>query len=202
MNSSLLKDFPQTPLDPAREQELLQAGDTEIIVMYTIARAFKYAQNARKGKANIAHAEILSICYSALSRSIKTFKPGMQDFLTYSKPFIRGEMCRHWRDQDVVKDAFRHEEPQADEFPKPISSDCVEFDWNGCHWKEMWEQVEPIIRETLSPVEIKVLELRYKFSRTLQDTGVEIGKSRERVRQIEKAALEKLRAALSNRGDL
>lgn len=196
--NALLKDLPQTPLTPEREQELFMAGDTEAVVLHALVPAVKYMENTRpRGAGRSASlAEKLSVCYAALSKSIKTFKPGMQNFLAYSKPFLRGEMSKHWRDKNVVRDAFRHEAPEAEEFPKPVVPDYVEPAWEEIHWKELWGQVEPVIRATLSPVEIKVLEGRYKFSQTLEEVGEHIGKSRERVRQIEAEALEKLRAAL------
>ena len=53
---------------------------------------------------------------------------------------------------------------------------------------------------TLSQREEQVLRIRYGFhdgaARTLQETGEHFGISRERVRQIESRALEKLRDAI------
>ena len=71
---------------------------------------------------------------------------------------------------------------------------------------------QPRIREVLgsalaglSPREREVLELRFGLrdgrERTLQEVGREVGRSRERVRQIEKAALERL-ASLGSVDDL
>lgn len=199
--NALLKDLPQIPLTPEREQELFAAGDLEAIVLHALVPAFNYAQNIGKGApARPLHAEVLSICFAALSRSIKTFKPGMQSFLAYSKPFLRGEMCRYWCEKNVVRNAFRHEAPEEeDEFPKPIACEHVEPAWESIHWKELWAQVEPVMRKTLKPIEIRVLEYRYKFSMTLEETGEQIGRTRARVKQIESEAMEKLRGALSNR---
>lgn len=59
------------------------------------------------------------------------------------------------------------------------------------------KKILTVIMATLSPREITVLTLRFGlrdgYSRTLQEVADEIGRTRERVRQIEKAALEKLR---------
>lgn len=202
--NSLLKDLPQTPISAEYEQALFLTGSTEKLILHTLVQAIKYMGNARRcNPVNISLAEKLSLCYAALSKSVRTFKPGMKSFLAYSKPFLRGEMCKHWRDKNVVRDSYRHEKPADENFPKPIieaaSSDPA---WEEIHYKELWAQVEPVIRKALTPTEIKVLEFRYKFSFTLEATGEEIGKSRERVRQIEAKALQKLRAALSNRGEL
>lgn len=202
MNRAILKDLPQIPLSAEYEQALFLTGGTEKLILHTIVPAFKYVQSVRKGKMDITAAEILSLVYAALSKSIRTFKPGMKSFLAYSKPFLRGALHKYWCDINVVKNAFRHEAPESDEFPKPIESEHVEPAWEAIHWAETWKIVEPVIQKTLTPIEIRVLEFRYKFSYTLEAAGEEIGKSRERVRQIEKEALKKLRAALSSRGEL
>ena len=61
------------------------------------------------------------------------------------------------------------------------------------------EKVDRLLR-SLSQREEQVLRIRYGFldgvSRTLAQTGGHFGISRERVRQIESRALEKLRAAI------
>lgn len=197
--NAVLKGLPTEPLSAEREQELFAAGDTETIVLHTLVQAVAYVGNARpRGPKSIPLSEVLSLCYAALSKSIRTFKPGMKSFLAYSKPFLRGELCRHYRDKNVVRDAFRHEKPSQDEFPKPLACEHVEPAWESIHWKELWTHVEPVIRATLKPIEIRVLEYRYKFSLTLEETGEQIGRTRARVKQIESEAMEKLRGALSS----
>lgn len=191
------------PLTPECEQKLFAAGDTETIILHTLVQSVNYMSNSRpRGPANPSQAEKLSLCYAALSKSIRTFRPGMKSFMAYSKPFLRGELCRFWREKNVVKDAFRHETPTEDEFPKPLASEHVEPDFEEIHWRELWAQVEPVIRKTLKPIEIRVLEYRYKFSLTLEETGKQIKRTRARVKQIESEAMEKLRGALSSRLNL
>lgn len=199
--NALLSDLPQTPLSVEQEQKLFLAGDTETIIIHTLVSAAKYMNNVKLHgpRSHIPLSEVLSLCYAALSKSIRTFKPGMKSFLAYSKPFLRGAKCRHWCDKNVVRDAFRHEAPEQDEFPKPLACEHVEPAWESIHYKELWAQVEPVIRTTLKPIEIRVLEYRYKFDMTLEETGEQIGRTRERVRQIETEAMGKLRGALSNR---
>ena len=64
------------------------------------------------------------------------------------------------------------------------------------------EKVDLLLR-SLSQREEQILRIRYGFldgaARTLAQTGHEFGISRERVRQIEARALEKLRAAIDMR---
>lgn len=193
---SILKDLPQTPLTPEREQELLAAGDTETIVLHALLPAIRYVH--RTSRFQII-AETLSLCYVALSKAVKNFRPNKGKFISYAIPYLRGAVCAEWRKKDVVRNASKHETPlEKDAYPPRLTSDTVEPDWGSIHWREIWAQVEPVIR-TLKPIEIRVLEYRYKFSLTLEETGEQIGRTRERVRQIETEAMGKLRGALSNR---
>ncbi len=57
------------------------------------------------------------------------------------------------------------------------------------HLRQAWE--------TLRPMERRVLEARFADERALEDIAVEIDLSRERVRQLEKQALKRLRAAMA-----
>jgi RNA polymerase primary sigma factor len=65
------------------------------------------------------------------------------------------------------------------------------------------QEMSTLIERCLNPREQEVLALRYGLDdgepRTLGETGREVGVSRERVRQIEKRALQKLNLVLSGR---
>lgn len=66
-------------------------------------------------------------------------------------------------------------------------------------WQLEHERLEAFLRR-LGPREEKVIRIRYGFfdgvGRTLQETGDELGVSRERIRQIEERALVRLRAMM------
>lgn len=197
---SILKDLPQTPLTPEREQELFLAGDTETIVLHALMPAIRYVNRMSRFQ---AIPETLSLCYAALSKAIKNFRPNKGKFVSYVIPYLRGEVCAEWRRKDAVRGSSKHEtELEKDTYPKQLESDSVEPAFGEIHWRETWAQVEPLIREHLTALEIRVLEFRYKHSLTLQETGETIHKSRERVRQIEAKALKKIRAALSSQDKL
>lgn len=195
---SILKDLPQTPLTPEREQELLVAGDTETIVLHALLPAIRYVHYTSRFQ---APAESLSLCYAALSKAIKNFRPNRGKFISYAIPYLRGEVCAEWRRKDAVRGSSMNETPTDDVFPK-FAEGVTDPAWGEIHWRETWEQVEPLIREHLTALEIRVLEFRYKHNLTLQETGEIIHKSRERVRQIEAKALKKLRGALSSQDKL
>lgn len=60
--------------------------------------------------------------------------------------------------------------------------------------RKSWEKLKKL-RPLLSSNEYKVLKLRFVNRMTLDETGKEMGVTRERIRQIEEKADEKLRQA-------
>lgn len=191
---NLLADFPQAPLTPEREQEALAKGDHESIVLHAIVPAFKYAQQGCRGR--LSPGELLSLCYVALTKAVKNFKPNQQRFLSYARPYLRGELASEWRRKDTVRNAAKHEtELPKDKLPEPLEDNCVEPVFN--HWKEMWEKIEPIIRAKLTSRELLVLELNFKARLNYREIGERLGGlSRSRVQQIQQAAILKIRRAL------
>lgn len=190
---NLLKDFPSEPLSPEKEQELLRNGDTEQIVMHAMVHAVKYCERRNNG---LTRAEIVSICYDALSRAIKKFKPGRQRFFSYACVYLRSRTYAARRAQDSVRNAYKHETPIAEgKSPQPLEADSIEPELN--HYKELWAKIEPIIREKLSSREITVLEFHFKAGLNFRQIGERMGGlSRSRIQQIERAALAKIRTAL------
>jgi len=71
-----------------------------------------------------------------------------------------------------------------DDAPSPFDLACA---------REEAEQVRRVAQE-LTPREAEILRCRFEYGRTLAEIGSELGLSRERVRQIEAAALERLRS--------
>lgn len=193
---NLLADFPQTPLTPEREQELLTKGDREAIVLHAVVPAFKYAQQGCRGR--LSPGELLSLCYVALTKAVKNYKPNQQRFLSYARPYIRGELASEWRKKDTVRNAAKHEtELPKDRLPEPLEDNSVEPDLDSLHWKEMWSQIEPIIRAKLTSREILVLELMFKARLNYREIGERLGGlSRSRVQQIQQAAILKIRRSI------
>lgn len=192
---NLLQDFPQEPLTPEREQELLAKGDTEQIVMHAMIPAVRYCERRMSG---IRQAQVISICYDALSRAIKKFEPGRQRFFSYACVYLRSRMYAAQRAQDSVRNAYKHETPiDEGKTPQPLEADSVEPDLDSFHWRELWEKIEPLIRSKLTSREILVLELMFKARLNYRQIGERMGgMSRSRVQQIQKAAILKIRQAL------
>lgn len=197
---SFLNDFPQNQLSTEREQELLAQGDLETIVLHSMIPAIKYCERYRGCGFHPARRrqELISICYAALSKAIKNFKPCRQRFFSYACVYLRSEVFKAWRDNAPVKDAYKHETPiPEDKYPEPLEGDSVEPDLSSIHWKELWGKIEPIIRSKLTSKEITVLELHFKAGLNYRKIGERMGGlSRSRIQQIQKAAISKIRRAL------
>lgn len=191
---NLLEDFPQTALSAEREQELLAKGDLESIVMHAVVPAFKYCQQGCRGR--LSTGELLSLCYLALTKAVKNYKPNQQRFLSYARPYLRGALAAEWRQKDPVRNAARHETPIADgKSPQPLEEAVVQPDLENLHWAELWEKVEPFIRG-LSRKEKTILESHYRFGLNFRMIGEKMGLTRSRVHQIERSAILKLRKLL------
>lgn len=192
---SLLNDFPQNQLSTEREQELLAQGDTEAIVMHSMVPAVKYCERRNSG---LTRAEIISLCYVALSNAVKNFKPSRQRFFSYACVYLRSKIYAAQRDRESVRNSYKHETPIAEgKTPQPLEGDSVEPNLEDLHWRELWEKIEPIMRSKLSSKEITALELRFKAGLNCREVGERMGGlTRSRIQQIQKAAILKIRRAL------
>jgi RNA polymerase sigma factor (sigma-70 family) len=87
----------------------------------------------------------------------------------------------------------------ADQLPDPQSADPVQ----SISAREIQPEVKRLLR-VLNPRERAIVRLRFGFGNdsphTLQEIGDELGLSRERVRQLERGALDKLRGRAGARG--
>ena len=82
--------------------------DINSLVLHTMRDAFLYSKRVCRNK--IADDELFSLCYLALRRSAKRFRPGTLRFMAFSKIAIRGEISDYWKTIDVVKHSSLHEE--------------------------------------------------------------------------------------------
>lgn len=212
-----LDGLPELALTPEGEQVLvrvavdesqpytLRENSKQSLVLATMRFAFVYAKRVTRSK--LPDDELLSLCYAALAKSVKNYKPGSQTFLNYSKVYLRGEAAATWRAKDVVRGAYKHETPapDSDEVPKPMSDDFAEPEFNNIHWKEKWGVIEPIIRRRLNLRERSILELRYRHGKNFREIGEILGDggrplTRSAVQLSHNKALLKLRNILLGKG--
>lgn len=95
----------------------------------------------------------------------------------------------------VRTESLTAEDENGESFEHDVAMDPVVFDG-------IWSRHLSAAMRKLKPRERKVLELRYSDDElTLDEIGVRFGVSRERIRQIERDALEKLRQLLQAGGN-
>lgn len=114
MTSAASDPFTQLPtekLTRPQEDELatkIQATKDEDamtrLVMCNLREAVTYARRISHGR--LADDQLISICYAALQKNARRFKPGWQRFFAYSKAGVRGDIKRHWGTLDVVKNKY------------------------------------------------------------------------------------------------
>jgi RNA polymerase sigma factor (sigma-70 family) len=91
----------------ARIQKTKNEDDINDLVLHNMREGFLYAKKCCR--ARIPDDELFSLCYTALRRNAKRFRPGGIRFLAFAKAGLRGVLSRYWKTLDVVKNSSLHE---------------------------------------------------------------------------------------------
>lgn len=167
--------------------------------------AFYYARQCCR--ARIEDRELYSMCYKALTESVKSFSPNQQRFFAYAKPNLRGNISRYWKGLDVVRGSSLHETgPEPDiETPvesetgfEPVETDYVEPDFKSIEMRERMERLIPAMTKKLSVQEKMIIELHYIGGYNFEEIGtlLEPPVSRSAVQQTHARALKKLQGEM------
>lgn len=122
---------------------------------------------------------------------------------------VEVEDIQRWREAAAIGatslDAPLGNEPDSSRVSDVISDENATMPWDGVSKETNAELVRELV-ETLNPREQKILKQRFALDggdpRTLEDIGRDFGLTRERIRQLEAAALKKLRDRLRARDAL
>lgn len=201
----LLRDFPNEEMPPEKETAHVatiaryKAGKqreaaVEALVLGHMRDAFFYARKCAYSR--IDDDELISLCYSALTRAAERVKPNLARFFAYAKPYIRGAICRTWKSKDTVKNAWGAESLDVDaenEDQKNEPSQEAEFGLIDLH--EKWDLVKPLLSK-LSKQECLVLSLFYEGGFNFREIGDMLKVTRSATQGTHTRALKKLRNAL------
>lgn len=180
------------------------------LVLGYMREAFCYSKKCARGK--LPDDEIFSLSYKALNAAAKRFDCSKGRFFIFAKIYLRWEIKHAWAEKSVVRNADHPDEELpigTDEFllrpemdlelttsTRPVESPCAEFDFERVEFNERMAQILPVLRG-LSPNERMVIEMRFRTGWDFAKIGREIGRSRERVRQIALEAIQKVKAAIA-----
>jgi RNA polymerase primary sigma factor len=122
---------------------------------------------------------------------------------------VEVEDIQRWREAAAIGatslDAPLGNEPDSSRVSDVISDDNATMPWDGVSKETNAELVRELV-DTLNAREQKILKQRFALDggdpRTLEDIGRDFGLTRERIRQLEAAALKKLRDRLRARDAL
>jgi len=217
------------PIDKATETALIErlpdASAAEALVLGTMQSAIRYMCRVSRGTKT--ELELVSLAYSALSKSVRNVKPGKSSFMAYSKIYLRSAIFSDWKSQRVVpntnKDAVvnfealqsakenfvsKIAEPRcqslgldAQEFePGTEGHPIADFDFEGIDAREKGVEIDEAARRVCSDHERIVLQLRFKGDYSYQEIATFLGGiTRSAVQAAAERALRKLRAALPAR---
>jgi RNA polymerase sigma factor (sigma-70 family) len=214
-----MTQFPPS-LSAAEERDIFKKGTVAAkhkVMLHAMRGALNYAQF----KTNQALSEevLISLCYAAMERAIKRFRPECGRFLTFCKPGIRGEIIRYHERNKVVRHAetigadIMHTEDRQphgrgikriwdDEEEIEPSLDISEPDFDSIHLRERWTEVHGIMKKFLKPRERAVLDLYYITGLSFEKIGKEVGVTRSAVAITHANALKKIRNVLLTRKKL
>jgi RNA polymerase sigma factor (sigma-70 family) len=220
----VLKDIPKETLTREKEndcsaiiqkykQGALRDEAINTLVLHNLREAFHYAR--RCSRESLCEDELFSLCYDALLRSAKNFKPQGTRFFAYAKQAVRGMIYRIWRDRRVVKkismsqclplDAIRYDEPEvlsSGDEPTPPSTKCLEAyqmpDWEGICLRDAVATIAPQLQK-LNKQEQAVIRLRYEGDYTFEEIGGLLGSSRSAIWGTHRRALKKLRSLAASK---
>lgn len=164
--TTLPEGIPQKPLDRASEKALARnirrfrrEEDIVKLAMHGLCEAIPYIYTVCKGQ--VPQDEILSFSYRALNQAARNFKPGRLRFFCYAKVYLRSELAKWWKEQDIVRDASIHEAPQEHQLGIAVADcnyDSADPEFDLIDLKERWELVKPLLNK-LTDRERMVLEM-------------------------------------------
>ena len=155
-----------------------------------------YSMMSRLRSQNADHDDVLSEGLTALARAVERFDPwrGIR-FSTYACNLIVRDLINASKRAARYRRMFPHQHEVSFERPEPVSDARTDL------YVERLQRALDKNLAGLTGLESSIIRRRFPTDRpkreTLQQIGDAIGVSKERVRQIQMKALDKLRDALS-----
>lgn len=202
-NTYLRFDSPPTAEE---EQELFcrtRAGDIEArdtIIKNHLLFVAEVARRAANGR--FSDDEVVSAANEALVVAVTSNKfdhTRGNRFTSYLRPFIKGVVSRMHKDRSkYVALPESAEAPVPGQLPSVASE--TEHESEGNDFAEFVSEALKHARGKLSEQEQRVISLTYEKGMNHAEIGREFKVTRERIRQIHDAALEKLKKLLARNG--
>lgn len=211
-----LDGIPEEKLTPDEEFRLAQSinpEDKQKLVMHNLREAFFYATGCYQSK-SLSPGEVLSVCFEALSRAVRPFKPGSTRFFAYAKQEIRGALSKSRKAQFSIpeecldtapEDTDEDPEDDPEVFPrlKKIAARniaSIEPEFSAICLRDEWESLRPILKQALSKKEQAVLELYYTGQLDFKQIAELLDVSMSYIQHLKQRALVRLRNELIAQG--
>lgn len=205
--------LPDKKLTTSEENALAKRGTPAAhnkLVMHNMREAVKYTK--RVCGSEIPDEQLLSICYEAMMKAARRFKPHWARFFAFSKAHLRGALKEHFGEQKVMKRgtvisrdvlmenlalSLNHHADAGGLDVEQLTGEIVEPDFKSMKLREQWELVAPLLKVgMLSEREAMILNLFYVSGFTFADIGKKLGVTCEAIRHVHGKALRKIRNKL------
>ncbi len=217
-------ELPEESLSPSEENFLAneiqhhKGNDDAVnrLTLHSMREAVRYATKCCRGA--LREPELFSLCYAALMKAARNFKPDNIRFFAYAKVYVRGELARYWKNADVVRASSLHQSEDTPEIRRhwvhtimghdmeqvviedaeSIEDDFIEPEFEAIDLREKLRVVLPLIESKLNERERTVLKLYYESGFAFEAIGAMLvpSVSRAAVQSTHGRALRKLQCAL------
>ncbi len=191
----LLADLPDEKLSRKDEDRLLKKNPQQAL-LNNMRESFLYGKKCCRDV--ISDPEIFSLCWEALNKAVRNYKPGGLKFFSYAKIYVRSEMfkvCKSHGNHDESLDELNDLIIDQDDGVIPETA-TVPANFELIDLREKWDLVKPVIDEILSEQERMIVSLRYRTGWNFQKIGQLLRISRSAVQQTHANAIIKIKAAL------
>lgn len=210
--------LPEQKLTTAEENALSKRGTPAAhnkLVMHNMREAIKYTK--RVCSSEISDEELLSVCYLAMMKAARRFKPNWARFFAFSKAHLRGAVKEHFGEQKTVKRSStisreelrdiilrQHNDENLQTIDvEALTGEIVDADFKSIKLREQWDMIAPMLTNgLLSERESMILDLFYVSGFTFADIGKKLGVTCEAIRHVHGKALKKIRNKLLSKHQL
>lgn len=184
------------------------------LVMGSMQNAVKYLSRVSKG--GKSEDELISLCYAALVKAVRNFKPEKGRFFPYAKVYLRSALFSSWKSRGAVRHAEtisegelihinisdRNQEFSHDDDIDTCGHDSEGFGFDAIDTKERWAAASAVLLKVTTEHERTILQLRFTLDYSFERIAGFMGTTRSAAQGSCERALRKIRAEMGEESTL
>lgn len=199
-------------LEAALAAQLPDETAAQELVMGSMQNAVKYLSRVSKG--GKSENELISLCYAALVKAVRNFKPEKGRFFIYAKVYLRSALFSSWKSRSVVRHAetisegemfhilIGDQEPTHDDSEGVVVGPSEDFNFDAIDTKERWAAASAVLSKVTTEHERTILQLRFTLDYSFERIAGFMGTTRSAAQGSCERALRKIRAEMGEESTL